>query len=416
MTEKNKTYTAADFAHYHAGTMPEGEMYALEKAALEDLFLADALEGYAYTPAAENDIAALTQRLNEKRKKKNVFLLSSFTNKGWLRIAAIFIVMAGAGYILYNANKLNKQSVLAQNEIPPAVVEKEKNAEVFKADTTALSNSTVSDKQQQATKKDKIILPPAAANPSKEKPFSLIKPEAATVPVAANKTLNDLYAARESNDELKKEEQAVPKEKYFLKGKIADEKGKPVAFASIKDKKSDAVTVTDTAGLFVLHSPDSSINAVASAAGYEPKPFTLNKNAQPIIQMNKHEAELSEVVVTGYGVRKSKKESAASVSKTLSGKVSGVHIITTTPEPVIGNMRYDEYLKEKTKAANDSKDKHFAGEVLLSFSINKNGRPKNISVVNSSCTACNNKAIKILQNGPMWKGKTGIKQTLLIKF
>ena len=403
MTEKNKTYTAADFAHYHAGTMPEGEMHTLEKAALEDLFLADALEGYAYTPAAENDIAALTQRLNEKRKKKNVFLLSSFTNKGWLRIAAIFIVMAGAGYILYNANKLNKQSALAQNEIPAAVVEKETNEQVFKADTTALSNSTVSDKQQQATKKDKIIIPPAAANPSKEKPFSLIK-------------LNDLYAARENNADLKKDQQAVPKEKYFLKGKIADEKGKPVAFASIKDKKSDAATVTDTAGLFVLHSPDSSINAVASSEGYEPKPFTLNKNAQPTIQMNKHEAELSEVVVTGYGVRKSKKESAASVSKILSGKAAGIQISTTVPEPVIGKIKYDEYLKEKTKAANDSKDKHFAGEVLLSFSINKNGRPKNISVVNSFCTECNNKAIKILQNGPIWKGKTGIKQTLLIKF
>ena len=131
--------------------------------------------------------------------------------------------------------------------------------------------------------------------------------------------------------------------------------------------------------------------------------------------MNKHEAEISEVVVTGYGVRKSKKESA-NISKTISGRAAGVQISTTTSEPVIGNIKYDEYLKEKTKAADDSTGKHFAGEVLLSFSINKNGRPKNISVVNSFCTECNNKAIKILQNGPMWKGKTGIKQTLLIKF
>ena len=415
MTEKNKIYTAADFAHYHAGTMPAGEMYALEKAALEDPFLADALEGYAYTPAAENDIGELNQRLNEKRKNKNVFLLSSFTNKGWLRIAAIFIVMAGAGYILYNANKLNKQSALAQNEIPAAVVEKEKNEQVFKTDTTALNNNIVAELQQQATKKERIILPPATSHPAKEKPLSIIPSQTAAAPVASNNTLNDLYTARENNADLKKDQQAVPKEKYFLKGKIADEKGKPVAFASIKDKKNNTATITDTAGRFVLRSPDSSINAVASAAGYESKPFTLNKNAQPTIEINKQEAELSEVVVSGYGVRKSKKESA-NISKTISGRAAGVQISTTTSEPVIGNMKYDEYLKEKTKAAYDSTGKHFAGEVLLSFSINKNGRPKKITVVNSSCPACNNKAIKMLQNGPMWKGKTGIKQTLLIKF
>lgn len=415
MTEKNKIYTAADFAYYHAGTMPAGEMHALEKAALEDPFLADALEGYACTAAAENDIAALTQRLNEKIKKKNVFLLSSFTNKGWLRIAAIFIVMAGAGYILYNANKVNKQSALAQNEIPPAVVAKEKNKPVFKTATTTLNNSIVSEDQQVITKKEKIILQPATSGPAEEKQISIIPSQTATAPVAANNTPNDLYAARENNADVKKDEQAVPKEKYYLKGKLADEKGKPVAFASIRDKKSNSTTITDTAGRFVLQSPDSSINAVASAAGYEPKPFNLNKNAQPTIEINKQEAGLSEVVVTGYGVRKSKKESA-NISKTLNGRAAGVQISTTAPKPAIGKIKYDEYLKEKTKAANDSTVKHFAGEVLLSFSINKNGRPKNITVVNSSCPTCNNKAIKMLLDGPGWRGKTGIKQTLLIKF
>ena len=68
MKEKNKIYTADDFARYHAGTMPAGEMHALEKAALEDPFLADALEGYIHAPAFEKDIAKLKDRLNEKRK------------------------------------------------------------------------------------------------------------------------------------------------------------------------------------------------------------------------------------------------------------------------------------------------------------------------------------------------------------
>ena len=77
MTEINKIYTPADFERYHAGTMPVNEMHELEKAALEDPFLADALEGYAYTTSIENDIADLKERLNKKRKKRKVFSISS---------------------------------------------------------------------------------------------------------------------------------------------------------------------------------------------------------------------------------------------------------------------------------------------------------------------------------------------------
>src|SRR5687767_10121524 len=98
MKEKNKVYTAADFARYHSGTMPSAEMHALEKAALEDPLLSDALEGFAYAPAFESDIAELRERLTEKRKRKNVFFLSSSTGNVWWRIAALFIIMGGAGY------------------------------------------------------------------------------------------------------------------------------------------------------------------------------------------------------------------------------------------------------------------------------------------------------------------------------
>ena len=69
------------------------EMHALEKAALEDPFLADALEGYTYTSSFKNDVAELRERLNEKRKKKNGFSISSFAQSGWWRIAALFSLL-----------------------------------------------------------------------------------------------------------------------------------------------------------------------------------------------------------------------------------------------------------------------------------------------------------------------------------
>jgi hypothetical protein len=95
--KNNKLYTADDFKRYHAGTMPAAEMHELEKAALEDPFLADALEGYLNTPSFENDIKELKERLNKKRNKK-IFSISSLAQSGWWRIAALFIIIAGAGY------------------------------------------------------------------------------------------------------------------------------------------------------------------------------------------------------------------------------------------------------------------------------------------------------------------------------
>jgi hypothetical protein len=53
---------------------------------------------------------------------------------------------------------------------------------------------------------------------------------------------------------------------------------------------------------------------------------------------------------------------------------------------------------------------------LLSFTINKKGRPRNIKVLKSSCEACEEKAIELLENGPDWIVKKGTPGTVVIKF
>lgn len=45
----NNEFTAQDIERYYSGQMSSIEMHQLEKAAMEDPFLADALEGYGYT-------------------------------------------------------------------------------------------------------------------------------------------------------------------------------------------------------------------------------------------------------------------------------------------------------------------------------------------------------------------------------
>jgi hypothetical protein len=137
MSQDHK-YSAADFERYHSGQMSEAEMHALEKAALKDSFLADALEGYAYTVTAKEDINELKQKLFAKREKKNVFAIMAKQNK-WMRIAALFILIAGIGYLAYQLNFNKRDSMLARKENRSELKETTKPPIVFKSDSLLLN-------------------------------------------------------------------------------------------------------------------------------------------------------------------------------------------------------------------------------------------------------------------------------------
>ena len=99
-----KKFTAADIEKYHNGQLSAKEMHDLEKAALDDPFLADALEGYsAQGVNFSADIAALKKRLADKTGQAKVIPLpaggrSSFS---WLRAAVLIVLIGGVGVLAY---------------------------------------------------------------------------------------------------------------------------------------------------------------------------------------------------------------------------------------------------------------------------------------------------------------------------
>src|SRR5215203_1449516 len=115
---KQNTYTAKDIERYHGGALSASEMHALEKAALDDLFLADALEGYQHTQTAAGDLASLQQKLqariqNDEGKKKIFFIGSN-----WMKIAALFILFAGGGWLVFQMlSGENKKNELATTPV-----------------------------------------------------------------------------------------------------------------------------------------------------------------------------------------------------------------------------------------------------------------------------------------------------------
>ncbi len=388
MEEKNKKYTAADFKKYHSGEMTGSKMHELEKAALEDPFLSDALEGYAFSSNIETDISQIKSRLEEKRKNRKVFSINTFAQNKWWRIAALFIIIAGAGYFFYNLDN-TKENTLAKNKTEiPSITKEEID--------TALTDSTVVSSGAVAFEKQEF---------KKDKSDSI-----ASAPVENDK--NDPYAdvAKKQADQTKQPAST----EYALRGKVTDDEGKALSLVTITDNVNNRATITDTTGNFQFKSNDSNVTAVASAAGYTSKNIVLHKDQQPTIEMKKANANDEVGLLTEEETRRQKEK--VSYSKELSGKVAGVDVTANRSAPHLKNDQFNKYIEENRVSIYDKNGKQFTGEVSLSFRINKKGRPVNIKIIASSCKECEEQATRLLENGPDWKLLQTKSGTVTIKF
>lgn len=155
--QQDHKYTAADFERYHSGKMSEHEMHALEKAALNDPFLADALEGYVFTNNPVKDIADIHGRLLSKKEEKKVFIIAK--QNTWFRIAALFILIAGIGYLAYQLN-FNRENNLLAKKGDSSEMKSTAEPIIPKTDTLLPDESTdiaASDNKEHIINKDKNI-------------------------------------------------------------------------------------------------------------------------------------------------------------------------------------------------------------------------------------------------------------------
>ena len=119
-----------------------------------------------------------------------------------------------------------------------------------------------------------------------------------------------------------------------VSGKISDEKGVPIAGASVQEKNSKKGTTTDANGLFKLVTKPGTILMVSSI-GYDKQQFNAAANAS-IIMAASNQA-LSEVVVTGVGSATSKRKLGISVESVTADKLPPVPA-ATLDQALIGKI------------------------------------------------------------------------------
>ena len=91
--DKNiKNYSAADIEKYWKGQLNNSEMHALEKAAMDDSFLAEALEGYKNSLAPVYEINILKDKLAERISTSPKIVSINTKKYYWLKVAAAIVV------------------------------------------------------------------------------------------------------------------------------------------------------------------------------------------------------------------------------------------------------------------------------------------------------------------------------------
>lgn len=419
-------YTASDIQRYHSGGMSPQEMHLLEKAALDDPFLADALEGYALTPTPVQDIAEIRERLRQKTDTRKVVPL--FTRYPWMRAAAIILFVVGAGLLAWQLSFSPKGGIAIQQ--PAAVEEAPRSApssdvNAYPTDSVlAPPVSTINEdaredrvaKENPSAPLNRSTLP---ATPSQSRPATVTSAPARSLPMAAEQKEEAALKRDAGNKETARnnepsyrqrnvqaaENNASPQQAYnYYNGRVVDAQSNAVPFATISNTRDRNVIMTDKDGFFTLKSSDSTIDATVSAPGFEVNSLQLENSRSNTVVMKENAGALQEVVVTSaYGNQK--KRETMQTQK-----------ITDTLEPAEGWPYFDDYIARSLEARSDQELQSIDGEVRLSFEVNRNGEPVNIRVVKSLCPRCDEEAIRLLKEGPKWKKKKNKKGKVTIRF
>ncbi|RYY56442.1 MAG: hypothetical protein EOO09_06665 [Chitinophagaceae bacterium] len=436
------SFSAADIEKYQQGRLSAAEMHAMEKAALEDPFLADAMEGYADAgPSLQADLADLRQRLDVQEKRARVVPLvtqarSSYT---WLKVAAMAVIVFGAAFLVYQLGFADRQPVIAMEQTVAADTQAATDRTSLKTDSTpvvpgenlaaskapvVIDNPKPAGNKQAGTANNDDLKSPAVAAKQPAVQAAPVREDAATLLPAAPSLPQAEVVTRDKaapvNETAKKAEQeterklsatqgygqakakraAVPAEGFTsqsntFRGRVFDENNNALPFANITNAQDNVGTYTDARGNFILTSPDSILDVRVRSLGYSSQTVELKPgNAATANRIIMDESgEASDVVISRQTVNSSRPRNSG--------------MVLEESEPVDGWRNYDTYIANNLQVPENEKSRPGrSGEVELSFEVDKKGEPVNITVTKSLCESCDREAIRLLKAGPKWKRKT----------
>lgn len=441
-----------DIDKYLRGEMTPAEMNALEKKALNDPFIADALEGAAELSPTEfaADLNALQHSLAQRIQKKddkNVIPLWAWAS----RIAAGLAVVAISSFIIFQFTKPDRASEDlsmkpketeatpaptpevheqpdASLSTPQSTAPAPKAAEELKPIvpgqtppqlTTAATEPAVSaDYQVQEevsaapAEKEAVVANapvPAAAEAKKEDHYVLEEKEADDLKVA--QTERKKKALQETAPSLHYNPNAIstdsthvadnagyvngrvaggaiakPKTKVVT-GKVTGEDGEGLPGVNVMIKGTSIGTITDGIGNYQITVSEEDPKLVFSFIGYTPTESDAKNKNEVDVHMDVDAAQLSEVVVVGYGDLEKDAEPQE---------------VVELASPVGGKRAFKQYLEKNLLYPQQAIENKVEGRVTIQFTVESTGLLSNFTVVRGIGYGCDQEVIRLVKQGPQW--------------
>ncbi len=359
---------------YIQGLRKGKEAHRLEKESMKDPFLADAIDGYNQVEGNhEQRIEQLRIQISTRStKKRNTYAII------WSVAACLVIGFGISSYFLFL--KETPEPVI------PIIPQKEIALVPTKTKTDSTPISPVSMKQ--ADKKDIIAKSRTTISKPPSAPITTMPMEEETSDQMVAATDEEVIMTTGASDpesvkKMRIAKMAVIPTNDIIKGKVTDQKGEPLIGASVMYKGTNIGTVTDVNGEFSLLKKAENKQLTAQYIGYDPVEVPVDTSRTMLIAMNEDQKGLSEVVVVGHGVNKKANKD-------------------NTPQPVDGKRKYLKYLKKNLVRPTDETCAQVKGKVVLTFLVNRDGRPFHIKVKKSLCESSDKEAIRLVQEGPDW--------------
>ncbi len=402
---------------YLKGELSPAEMHELERAALSDPFLADALEGYqlADLPKSRTDLADIRKKIAGDETKGQMI---PFKRRGvrWWQIAALFILLAGLTTSIWK---------FSQPDPSPSIIsvsthKKESIRDSLKP-TPLISGKNTQNSLVETDKKNSLIAQavPLAPLRQNEQPTAELKDTYSyKLQEAANtkKQLQEdstmqIQLIRSSAATLSKKTEisqalsgkvggvqvAPASASYVLKGKVVDFMQKPLSYATVQfttaGVKKAIATYSD--GSFQISSKDSVLNATVSALGHQPVTINLSAAANNLVALNQGAQTLTEVVVVGYGTER-KTSFAGSVNKEKAVKDTIGIRPTGGIDAFILSIRQQWQIKQWDSSA-------LKGNIECILSFKNNGYVTKVAFTKNHSRVFKKRLTKLIKTGPPWE-------------
>lgn len=381
-----------DIKEYLHGNQKGKAANRMEREALSDPFLFEALEGLTSTPGDPLDgLIRLERQLNERARS------SRKQKRTWMYVAASLAILLACGTWWFTwQEKTFDVPVMEVAQLSDSVKIKERAVLTLECDKTIdLSDKTDSLIVRQSDRKQLL---PLAGNVVRRKDSvrEMMMEEVAEQEIS--------LASVQIEDTSRLTIRKMKVVNNHVSGTIMDEKGNPLAGVTVILSGTTMGVVTGVNGYFSLELPATEGLLAFSFIGMKPQNILVKAGDKLQVKMENDGESLAEAVVTGYGVARKQEVEKSNVKVRRTSTVSGrQNIVLDTLVSGSDILHFNKYLEKALRYPKVDLDSNKMGVVILSFELNRKKVPSRIRIEDGFSKESNKEVIRLLAEGPKWE-------------